>query len=167
MKLRTANDMPINEYLARRFDRVGDDFIECHKVEGLSADNLNFSDDSWTVIGNGSVADKAEDVWACDTQCCHGGWGAVMYLPKFNPSLQSYTSGADAIARELGFEDRFEFKGWANRLRVLWGYPRGYEMFDGDGFVAFGYANAREMTLADIGKHYKGVAKRIRKQIAK
>lgn len=167
MKLRIADDMPVNHWLAKRFDRVGDDFIECHKVEGLDADNLDFDQGYFQKKGNGFVEDCEEDVWACDTECCHGGWGAIMYKKGFNPKVHDFTDGAESIAAELGFSSDYSLSHWAEANRHLWGNNSGDYMFGGQGYIAFGFENPGEMTLADIGKHYKGVAKRIRAQIAK
>lgn len=59
---------------------------------------------------------------------CHGGVYAIMksYLKKGNID---YRDGANLIANDLGFKDRFELQFWAELYKKEWGNDLGFSMF--------------------------------------
>lgn len=129
-----------------KFEWLGNEFIQIHERENLSAENLNFP------LG---AAEKRE---SCGTVACHGGWGNVI----LNTELGYYEHGANAIARHLGFKSGEEMMYFFIVNYVLWGNFFAGRMFCFDGYKAFGFGTPGICTLKDIGNHYIAVARRIR-----
>jgi len=68
----------------------------------------------------------------CGTIHCVAGWYAVALLKDgtINESeYVSYSDGAAAIAKQLGFKNDSQLESWANRNPDIWGNEDGINMF--------------------------------------
>lgn len=105
----------------------------------------------------------------CDTPMCHAGWFAFsvnMDHPK--KRCPNYRSGANLMAKELGFKTARQLMDWAHDNPKLWGTSDGYSMFSS--MSAFEHTSKNGHTqyrLSTIVRHWKRVADRIRKAKAK
>ena len=158
---------------ADKLEFIGNKFIE---LNNFTENRVEF--DIGEVYGTQS----------CGMTACHGGWLSTFlpapviinpYLAKiFDGTLSEYVVGKARIAAFLGFIDSKQyprrhvenlwkhkfhhFNSWAAENPNLWGNPYGLYMTDGEsGPVAFDSTHA-QCTLEVIGKHYLGVAARVR-----
>lgn len=92
---------------------------------------------------------------ACGTTACHGGY-AILAL---NIKSRFYDSGANALARYLGFPSREKLEVWARNNPQIWGNDYGDEMFSSG--YAFGIDCYEMAFLKHIVSHYLSVAKRL------
>ena len=124
----------------------------------------------------------------CKTSCCHGGLFALAIADKegyyFDDdplhktiSLHgeykrwnlpvTYVSGADKMAKFLGFKNKAELGEWAGKNKKLWGNEDGRRMFSTLGIAFVGdsleYDNHDKVTIDNIIAHWRGVADRIEK----
>ena len=87
----------------------------------------------------------------------------VLIKKEPHASIASYVEGATMIARDLGFDSQLELRDWANENAELWGFLNGGEMFEGSGYIAFGFSDQDMVTIQDIADHYYAVADRVEK----
>ena len=65
----------------------------------------------------------------CGTVHCVGGWYGVSVLTEFDEAYTSYTEGADAMAKHLGFKEDTALQHWARENPQIWGNQYGQRMF--------------------------------------
>lgn len=123
-----------------------------------------------TGVNEGAKVDmskSAVEIHACGTTMCHGGWYQWLTLTsRMTPRSYTgnYTDGANKIAKDLGFADRYQLEGWADFNPKIWGNFYGGEMFSET--EAFGVAFDRNkyrtfISLELIGKHWLKVAAKL------
>lgn len=127
-------------------------------------DNLRTMADRFEELADAQkVLDFSEPrVAQCGTVACHGGWAAVILVEDVGNSCGHFLQGAQTLAEFLrpgwGWYDLEE---WADDNPELWGNEYGVDMFNSDGYRAFGFDEPGECDLYDIAAHYRGVADRI------
>ena len=104
---------------------------------------------------SGSRLDFEEPrVTKCGTVACHGGWAGVALAADVGDSCRDFLRGAEALSNYVcpGWSWRaFEF--WAARNPDIWGNEHGEDMFNLDGYRAFGFEEPGRCTLKDIADH--------------
>lgn len=95
----------------------------------------------------------------CGTVHCVAAWyGAKKYLvdgESIPDGYVGFTDGAKQMAKDMGFDDRYELESWARRNYAKWGNKYGYCMFSSK--IAYGGAK----NLKGVIKHLKGVQSRL------
>ena len=131
----------------------------------------------------------------CGTVACHAGWYAMAKMKdlenvKFlhdssmnnrfllykEDELITFDDGIHLMARDMGFEEGWELREWAEYNPEIWGNDYGYAMFSCDGEKAFGYSefstagvikgideNEDILDLEKIVSHWRNVADRLEK----
>ena len=149
--------------LADRFDYLGQLFMDFDSDENRVEMNIPSitNDDS------------------CGTLACNGGYAWLFHLlgvlpigEKFSESLKgeierrykeeyfgSFSYG-ERVINEFLFNSKFKLDYWANDNPKLWGNKHGMVLFCNK--RAFGKRGNKALTLKDIGRRYKAVAKRLR-----
>jgi hypothetical protein len=80
-----------------------------------------------------------EDNYKCGTVHCIGGWYVVANFrrgairAKRMEGLINYADGADLMATDLGFADRYDLRDWARDNPKIWNNDNGYLMFSNTG----------------------------------
>ncbi len=104
---------------------------------------------------------KKDKASVCGTPACHAGWYGFTLGLKCNET--DFNDSAEKMAEFLGFTRRPKemLEYWATKYKRIWGNIFGGSMFYEA--KAFERASEEEITLKDIGNHWKAVAQRLRK----
>lgn len=126
---------------------------------------------SWMLdMGEGRVWTKVEcdEKNICGTPMCHAGWYATAEMDRIKKQYANdpnwyptYDEGAEAMAKDLGFEDEYELQKWANDNEIIWGNDTGYEMFNSKFAFATTKRHRGAESLQDIVDHWEEVRDRI------
>ena len=107
----------------------------------------------------------------CGTIACFGGWYAYAKMcdeiefdedglamcPFDQRSHLDFTIGADMLAADLEFADRYDLEYWAATYTQIWGNPSGGDMFSGEA----AFCGNDSASIHDVIAHWRGVADRI------
>ncbi len=70
---------------------------------------------------------------SCGSPMCHGGWYAVARLDLYSKkTTRDFVSGANKMAKDLGFKNEGELVQWARNNPMIWGNTEGALMFTFD-----------------------------------
>lgn len=116
-----------------------------------------------------AIGEDALDMMAtnvCGTIHCHAGWYGVSVISRWRKVLSfghlSFTSGAEMMAKDLGFESMEHLKVWAKGNDSIWGHYLGEGMFSSAN--AFYNKNKRPLgalNLQHIIDHWTEVYERL------
>lgn len=97
------------------------------------------------------------DINLCGTPACHAGW----YAAYGKKGLLYFTEGILDMTNNLGFKDAKlnSIERWACINYEIWGNKHGFNVFGEN--RAFGKSDHETLTLLDISKHWRKVAKRL------
>ena len=145
-----------NKQRAKAFKKIGQDFIDLHNEQELTSANIAMENVRPYKKNGRPVLACTEDVWACDTICCVGGWANILYGSC--DGEEDYSTGADLIAIKLGFVNGHELKNWAAKNPFIWDNRRGSNMF----CCSNAYNSTdEEISLKIVGEHFIGVGERL------
>lgn len=105
---------------------------------------------------------SVKEVNVCGTYLCHGG---AYYAAKgmIYSIGDYYETGADEMARDLGFKSTDDLEWWAVKNPLLWLNNNGNSMFAGRcAFINSKHPDGAE-TIADIADHWEMVGDAIKK----